>query len=89
MEELSDYDVLLSHFYTVENNTEILPEELDAEKLLSMDMRIDREVDGPQILIYHTHSQETAFPFLNGILADLNCLYQSIGIADQYSDTSV
>jgi stage II sporulation protein P len=58
MEELSDYDFLLSHFYTVETNTEISSEELDAEKLLSMDMRIDRDVDGPQILIYHTHSQE-------------------------------
>jgi stage II sporulation protein P len=58
MEELSDYDFLLSKFYTVEENTEILPEELNAEELLAMDMSIDRTVDGPQILIYHTHSQE-------------------------------
>ena len=58
LEELSDFDYLTSHFYTIEPNTYITPEELDAETLLSEDMRIDKSVDGPQILIYHTHSQE-------------------------------
>lgn len=58
LEELSDFDFLLSSFYTVESNTTISPEDLNAEALLSKDMRIDKEVDGPQILIYHTHSQE-------------------------------
>lgn len=58
MEELSDFDFLFSHFYTIESNTTITAEELNAEKLLSKDMHIDKDVDGPQILIYHTHSQE-------------------------------
>ena len=58
LEELSDFDYLTSHFYTIEPNTYITPEELDAETLLSEDMGIDKSVDGPQILIYHTHSQE-------------------------------
>lgn len=58
LEELSDFDFLFSHFYTLENNTTISPEDLNAEALLSKDMRIDMNVDGPQILIYHTHSQE-------------------------------
>ena len=56
--ELSDYEYLLSHFYTVEPTTAVTAQELDAEKLLAEDMTIDRTVDGPQILIYHTHSQE-------------------------------
>lgn len=58
LEELSDFDYLTSHFYTIEPNTYITPEELDAETLLAEDMGIDKSVDGPQILIYHTHSQE-------------------------------
>ena len=58
LEELSDYEYLLSHFYTVEPTTTVTAQELDAEKLLAEDMTIDRTVDGPQILIYHTHSQE-------------------------------
>ena len=58
LEELSDYEYLLSHFYTVEPTTTVTAEELDAEKLLAEDMTIDKTADGPQILIYHTHSQE-------------------------------
>lgn len=58
LEELSDYEYLLSHFYTVEPTTAVTAQELDAEKLLAEDMTIDRTADGPQILIYHTHSQE-------------------------------
>lgn len=58
LEELSDYEYLLSHFYTVEPTTGVTAQELNAEKLLAEDMTIDRTVDGPQILIYHTHSQE-------------------------------
>ena len=58
VEELSDFDFLFSHFYTLENNTTISQEDLNAEALLSKDMSIDKDTDGPQILIYHTHSQE-------------------------------
>lgn len=58
LEELSDVDFLLSNFYTVENNTTIGAADLNAETLLSMNMHIDKDTDGPQILIYHTHSQE-------------------------------
>lgn len=58
MEELSDFEFLFEHFYTMDNTTTISPADLDAETLLSMDMSIDKDVEGPQILIYHTHSQE-------------------------------
>lgn len=58
LEELSDFDFLLSNFYTVETNTTIAPADLNAEALLSRDMSLSMDVDGPQILIYHTHSQE-------------------------------
>lgn len=58
LEELADFEFLFSHFYTMESNTTISPSELNAEKLLSRDMSIDKNTGGPQILIYHTHSQE-------------------------------
>ncbi|MCD8197047.1 MAG: stage II sporulation protein P [Lachnospiraceae bacterium] len=58
LEDLSDFDYLLSNFYTVESNTMVTAEDLNAEELLAKDMTIDKDVDGPQILIYHTHSQE-------------------------------
>lgn len=42
----------------MDKTTTISPEDLNAEALLAKDMRIDKSVEGPQILIYHTHSQE-------------------------------
>ncbi|MCI8312314.1 MAG: stage II sporulation protein P [Lachnospiraceae bacterium] len=58
LEELSDFEYLFGNFYTMDKTTTISPQDLNAEVLLSKDMSIDKEVDGPQILIYHTHSQE-------------------------------
>ena len=58
LEELSDFEYLFGNFYTMDTNTTIAPEDLNAEVLLSKDMSIDKDVEGPQILIYHTHSQE-------------------------------
>ena len=58
LEELADFGFLFSHFYTMESNTTVTPDQLNAEKLLGKDMSINMDVDGPQILIYHTHSQE-------------------------------
>ncbi|MCI8295546.1 MAG: stage II sporulation protein P [Lachnospiraceae bacterium] len=67
--QMEDYDFLMSHFYSVHTSTTASRELMDAKKLLRYDLRLDEvavrpEVDGqpraggPQILIYHTHSQE-------------------------------
>ena len=58
MEQLADFDFLKNNFYIVENNTDISGELLNAQTLLNMDLRIDLDNSKPQILIYHTHSQE-------------------------------
>ena len=58
MEELSDFEFLFENFYTMDKTTTISPEDLNAETLLAKDMRIDKSVEGPQILIYHTHASE-------------------------------
>lgn len=52
------YDFLINHFYTVDSTTSISEERLSAKKLLSMDMTMKNDNSSPQILIYHTHSQE-------------------------------
>lgn len=56
--KLQDFDYLLQHFYQVDNTTTIGKDLLNVDKLLSYDLAVDTQGDGPQILIYHTHSQE-------------------------------
>lgn len=56
--KLQEYDYLRQNFYQIDNTTTIGSDQLDANKLLEKDMKIKKEVNGPQILIYHTHSTE-------------------------------
>jgi len=58
IEELQNYEKLVTDFYTIDSNTMAGNEQLDVNKLLAHDMTISKEGDAPQILIYHTHSQE-------------------------------
>ncbi len=58
LEQLSDYDFLMQNFYSVHASTTADRAEFDAVSLLGRDLSIDKTADGPQILIYHTHSQE-------------------------------
>jgi len=58
LSELADYETLVKQFYTIDAITTIGSEELNAEKLGNMNMTMKQTPDNPQILIYHTHSQE-------------------------------
>ena len=66
-EQLKDYNFLISRLYNVDSSTKTSPEQLNAEKLLQYDFHVDKETEGPQILIYHTHSQEA---FVDSIPGD-------------------
>lgn len=57
-EQLEDYDFLTSRLYTVDGSTKVTPEQLLADRLLEYDFHVNKDTKGPQILIYHTHSQE-------------------------------
>lgn len=57
-EKLNDFDYLLQNFYRVDSTTTTNSRQLNATELLAKDMSVDQRQDGPQILIYHTHSQE-------------------------------
>lgn len=57
----ADYETtedFIKAFYTVDRVTEATPELFEIETLLGMDMTMKQSNDVPQILIYHTHSQE-------------------------------
>ena len=56
--KLEDFDYLRQTFYQVDSTTTIGKKQLNVKKLLTPDLTVDMETDGPQILIYHTHSQE-------------------------------
>ena len=58
LSELTDFEVLKSKYYVMDSTTTIDASQLNLENLLAYDMKIERREDLPQILIYHTHSQE-------------------------------
>lgn len=60
MEDLQDFQYLLGTFYTVDKATNIDENRLSAVKMLEKNMRLDPQgkSEEPEILIYHTHSQE-------------------------------
>ena len=58
IDKLKDFEYLIHNFYTVDASTVVTENDLNAEKLLKKDMRIKKNQKNPQVLIYHTHSQE-------------------------------
>ncbi len=66
-EELQTYDDVIKAFYAVDSTTVAGNELIDIQKLLEKNMQIEKGGDAPQILIYHTHSQEA---FVDSIPGD-------------------
>ena len=56
--ELSEYEDIVSAFYAIDKTTSITDKQLNLENLLGRDMALKGSAENPQILIYHTHSQE-------------------------------
>lgn len=57
-EKLNDFDYLVQNFYQVDSTTTIGGDQLNGDALLGKDLRLSHDASTPQILIYHTHSQE-------------------------------
>lgn len=70
VEKLKDTEYLTSHFYTIDSSTSLKKGQLDAEVLLSKDMKLDSKTKGPKVLIYHTHSQEAFKDSRSGKVSD-------------------
>lgn len=56
---LADYESLLSTFYAVDSQAQVGSDLLNLDALKDRDLTIAKTDTAPQILIYHTHSQET------------------------------
>lgn len=56
--QLTDYEFVMEHFYTVDACTAAGPELIRPQEFMEYDCTIDKSAPGPHILIYHTHSQE-------------------------------
>ena len=57
--KLSDYDYLMNNFYIVDENTDASAAKINAAEFLAEDFSLSHGPLEPQILIYHSHSQET------------------------------
>ena len=57
-EQLADYDYMMKHFYSVHTSTTAGRDLMKADEFLAKDFTLEGRNDKPQILIYHTHSQE-------------------------------
>lgn len=57
-QKLNDFDYLIQNFYRVDSTTTTNSSQLRASDMLAKDMSVNKKQEGPQILIYHTHSQE-------------------------------
>lgn len=79
--ELSDFDFLKNNFYIIESNTDISSDLLNAGALLSMDMTLQQDSSAPQILIYHTHSQEG---FADSVEGDVRTTI--VGVGDRLTE---
>lgn len=69
MDKLNDFDYLIQNFYVVDKTTTINSSQLSASELLSKSMKSTHSPDAPQILIYHTHSQEM---FVDSVPGDMS-----------------
>lgn len=70
LEKFEDFDYVMKKYYTVDKTTSMSAEQLNAPELVRMDMRIEKKTGQPQILIYHSHSQENFIDSVPGEVSD-------------------
>ena len=56
--QLQNFKYLVDQLYLVHSSTCLYPSQLDVDTLLSKNLTIDRQGEGAQILIHHTHGTE-------------------------------
>ena len=58
LDRLSDFQYLLNNFFVVDPNTTVDGSQINAGTFLGDSLALEEDSSVPQILIYHTHSQE-------------------------------
>lgn len=57
--KLADFDYVMNQFFILDSNTETNAQQICGTRFLKEDLSIKQDPEVPQILIYHTHSQES------------------------------
>lgn len=57
--KLADFDYVMNQFFILDSNTETNAQQISGTRFLGEDLSVKQDSKVPQILIYHTHSQET------------------------------
>lgn len=76
LEKLADFDFLKNTFYSVDSTTSVDNERLNAQSMIERDMSLQQDSNVPQILIYHTHSQEA---FVDSVAGDSSTSIVGVG----------
>ena len=76
LEKFQDYDYVINNFFVIDKTTTINSEQLNAPELVQKDLRIQTGNDKPQILIYHSHSQED---FADSVPGDTSTTVVGVG----------
>lgn len=76
MELLKNEDYIKNTYYTIDSTTYAEAGELSADRLLGKDMKLKGDNTAPQILIYHTHSQEA---FADSVSGDASTTIVGVG----------
>ena len=79
--ELRDYNYLLNNFFAVDPSTTPLESQINYDTFRSKDLTLTTDNSEPQILIYHTHSQETFIDSEEGEVKDT-----IVGIGDRLTE---
>ena len=74
--KMREYDYLLNHFFTLDTSTVTDENLIDYDTLTGMDLTIEKDASVPQILIYHTHSQEA---FADSVEGDVDTTVVGVG----------
>lgn len=72
---MEDFNYLLNNYFTLDLSTTVGPDLLNLDSLMGEDLSIQEE-EGPDILIYHTHSQET---FIDSVEGDESTTIVGVG----------
>ena len=69
-DKMKDFHFLLDQYFILDPSAAIDEELLNLDALMGKNLTIHTDTDGPQILIYHTHSQEAFADSRSGDLRD-------------------
>ncbi|MDD3279617.1 MAG: stage II sporulation protein P [Lachnospiraceae bacterium] len=76
LEQLQDFNYLLQNFFVVDGNTTGEASQINITDLWERDMTLHTDGASPQILIYHTHSQEG---YVDSVAEDPNTTVIGVG----------